>query len=175
MSIYFRAFKVDDYELIHKWRTNPEVNKYLAGNMFLFSLEREKEFVLNVILNDSKNIYFGICDSKTDKLIGFSSINHIDLRNLKAEWGGTLIGEKKYLGKGIGKTASAMMLRFLFDHYPINKVYAYCLEEHPATSKLFSSLGFKKDGLLREEVFKNGEFKNVLLFSILRQEINGYF
>lgn len=175
MNIYLRAFKIDDYEIIHKWRTDPEINKYLAGNKFLFSLEKEKNFVSNVILDDSKNIYFGICDSKTDKLIGFSSINDIDLRNLKAEWGGILIGEKGYLGKGLGKAAVAMMLRFLFDQYPINKCYVYCLEEHPATPKIASSLGFKQDGLLREEVFKNGEFKNLLLFSILRQEINGYF
>ena len=106
------------------------------------------------------------------QLIGFTSINDIDLRNLRAEWGGTLIGEKKYIGKGIGKEASKLMLSYLFNQYPIRKCYAYCLEQHPATKKLFESLGFKKDGVLREHIYKDGSFKSLLIYSILKEEFN---
>lgn len=175
MRVYLRAFEVEDYILVNKWRKDIELNKYLGGNVFLVSSEREKKSIENKIFDDTKSIYFAICDKETDKLIGYSSINNLDLRNLKAEWGGTLIGEKEYLGKGFGKEASAMMLRFLFDQYPINKCYAYCLEEHPATTKLFLKLGFQKDGVLRKDIYKNGAFKNIALFSILREEINGQF
>jgi len=49
------------------------------------------------------------------------------------------------------------------------------LEEHPASEKLFLSFGFKKEGVLRDDVYKNGAFKNILLFSILRDEINDRF
>jgi len=173
--IYLRAFEPDDYRLINKWRNDPEINHYLGGNVFLVSSEREKKSVEEKIFDDSKNIYFAICDIHTNELIGFSSINNIDMRNLKAQWGGTLIGDKEYIGKGLGKESAALMLHFLFDQYPINKCYAYCLEEHPATINLFLSLGFTQDGILRQDVFKHGEFKNLLLFSILREEINGQF
>lgn len=175
MNIYLRSFELEDYFITHKWRNDEEIYKFMGGNKFYVSKEREKKWVENIINNDSKNIYFAICDIKSNKLIGFSSINNIDYRNLKAEWGGTLIGDKEFLGKGLGKEASAIMLRFLFDEYPINKCYAYCLEEHPATPKLFSTLGFQKDGVLRKDVFKNGVFKNVLIFSVLREDINGRF
>lgn len=40
--IYLRAFEIDDYVLIHKWRNNPEINYYLVGNVFMVSSEREK-------------------------------------------------------------------------------------------------------------------------------------
>lgn len=99
----------------------------------------------------------------------------MDLRNLKAQWGGTLIGDKEYLGKGYGKESASLMLRFLFNEYPINKCYAYCIEDHPATIKLFTSLGFTQDGILRKDVYKHGAYQNVLLFSILRDEIDGRF
>ncbi len=175
MKVYLRAFELGDYVQLHKWRTDEEINKYLGGNMFLISSEREKKFVENKIFDDSKELYFAICDSENDKFIGISMIKDIDLRNQKAEWAGTLIGEKEYIGKGYGKEASAMMLRYLFDQYPIHKCYGYCLEEHPSTAKMLLSLGFKQDGILRDDVYKNGEFKNKLLFSILRSEINGKF
>ncbi|RPH30792.1 MAG: N-acetyltransferase [Bacteroidales bacterium] len=173
--VYLRALELDDYILISKWRNDPKVNNYLAGNVFMVSSEREKKSIENKIFDDTKNIYFAVCDLNNSKLIGFTQINNLDLRNLKAEWGGTLIGDNEYLGKDYGKEASALTLRFLFDQFPIHKCYAYCLEKHPATLKLFNSLGFRKDGVLRDDVFKNGEYKNILLFSILREEINGQF
>jgi len=175
MSVFLRALEMDDYVLINQWRNDPEINRYLCGNVFLVSSEREKKSIENKIHDDSKQIYLGVCDSETRQLVGYVSINNLDLRNLKAEWGGTLIGDKNYLGKGVGKEASALMLRFLFDQYPIHKCYGYCLEEHPASEKLFLSFGFKKEGVLRDDVYKNGAFKNILLFSILRDEINDRF
>ena len=175
MKVYLRALELDDYILINKWRNDPDLSKYLAGNFFFVSSEREKKSVENKIFDDSKNIYIGICDIQSNKLIGYTHVNNIDLRNLKAEWGGTLIGDKDHIGKGYGKEAAALMLRFLFDQYPIHKCFAYCLEEHPATPKLFESLGFTKDGVVRDEVFKNGKFMNLLIYSILRQEINDRF
>lgn len=175
MRIYLRALEISDYALLNKWRNDPEITKYLSGNVFLVSSEREKKSIEDKIFDDKRNIYFGICDNRSHKLIGFTNIMDIDLRNLKAEWGGTLIGDKEFMGHGFGKEASQLTLRYLFDQYPIHKCYTHCLEEHPYTSKLFDSLGFKKDGILRDNVFKNGTYKNVLLFSILRDEINGQF
>lgn len=166
---------MDDYLLINKWRNDPFISQYLGGNFFYVSSEREKRSVENKIFNDSKDIYLGVCNIESDNLIGYVSINNIDLRNLKAEWGGTLIGEKDFICGGYGKEASALLLRFLFDQYPINRCYAYCLEDHPATPNLFKSLGFKKEGVLRDEVFKDGVFKNLFIYSVLRREINGAF
>jgi [ribosomal protein S5]-alanine N-acetyltransferase len=175
MRIFLRAFEIEDFKLINIWRNDPEITKYLGGNVFLVSSEREKKSIENKIFDDSKQLYFAICDLENDKLIGYTQINNLDLRNLKAEWGGTLIGDKDYLRGGYGKEASKLMLRFLFDQYPINKCYGYCLGEHPHTSKLLINLGFKQDGILRKDIYKNGEFKDILLFSILREEINGQF
>lgn len=175
MRVFLRALELEDHVLLHKWRGDFETNKYLAGNFFFVSSEREKKSIEQKIFDDSKDIYLGICESESNKLIGYTSINNIDLRNLKAEWGGTVIGQKENIGKGFGKEAAKQMLRFLFDQYPIHKCYARCLEEHPATSSLFLDLGFTQDGIIRDDVFKDGEFKNILLFSILRREINGRF
>jgi RimJ/RimL family protein N-acetyltransferase len=170
--VYLRALEIEDYKLISKWRNDPKVTRYLCGNVFFVSSEREKKSIENKILDDSRNLYLGVCLIEDDNLIGYVQINNIDLRNQKAEWGGTLIGETEFLGKGYGEEASRLLLNFLFDQYPINKCYGYCLSEHPVTAALFEKLGFKKDGVLRQEVFKNGKFKDILLYSILRDEIN---
>jgi RimJ/RimL family protein N-acetyltransferase len=173
--IYLRALELNDSELIHKWRQDISITKYLGCNFFYVSLERERKSIENKILDDSKDIYLGVCLKENNRLIGYVQINNIDLRNLKAEWGGTLIGEKELIGKGYGEEASRLLLKFLFEQYPINKCYGYCLAEHPATVKMMKKMGFKQDGTLRQDIYKDGQFKDILLLSILRSEINGLF
>ena len=173
--IFLRPLEVNDYLPINKWRNDPKIARYLAGNAYLVSPEREKRWVEEKIADNRDNLYFAICAAKAGRLIGYSSINHIDLRNRKAEWGGTLVGDRSCIGKGYGREASSLMLRYLFDQYPVHRCYAYCLQEHPSTEKLFLSRGFKREGILRDDVFKDGSFKNLLLFSILRHEIEDHF
>jgi RimJ/RimL family protein N-acetyltransferase len=174
-KIYLRALEIEDSILINKWRHTIEVTKYLAGNFNFVSLSREKKSIESKIFDDSKNIYLGVCLKEDDSLIGYVQANNLDLRNLKVEWGGTFIGDTKYIGKGYGEEASKLLLKFLFDQYPINKCYAYCLAGHPATPKLFKKLGFSQEGFLRQEVYKNGFFNDLLVFSLLRSEIKDQF
>lgn len=174
MEIFLRALELEDYALINNWRNDIDISKCVTGNFYFVSREREKKWIESKIFDDSKNLYLGICETKSQILIGYCSLNNIDLRNLKAEWGGTLISPE-YIGKGYGKLSAKLMLRFLFDQYPINRCYAYCLENHPITINLFENLGFKKEGILREDVYKNGKFHNLVLYSLLRKEIADQF
>lgn len=103
-------------------------------------------------------------------MIGYCSIINIDLRNQKADLGGTIIGDPIYRGKGYGKEAQIMMLKYCFEELPLHKVYGYSLADHKITERMMLSLGFQIDGVLRDEVFKNGEFKSLTIYSILRNE-----
>lgn len=170
MRIYLRAFEPNDYLLIASWRHDEEVTKLLGGNHFFVSSEREKKWVEDKIFNDRDSIYLAVCLCENDRMIGYTCITHIDLRNQKAEMGGTLIGDKTLWGKGYGKEAAELRMRYLFEQYPINRNYVYCLEEHEPTVKMLTSLGYKQEGILRQDTYKNGGFKNMLLFSILRSE-----
>lgn len=162
--VFLRALELEDSVLFHKWRQNESVTKYLAGNFYYVSQERERTSIESKIHDDSKHVYLGVCLQEDKRLIGYVHINNIDLRNLKAEWGGTLIGETDLIGKGYGEEASKLLLRFLFDQYPVNKCYAYCLANHPSTLKLFKKLGFKQEGTLRQDVFRNGDFNDCSYF-----------
>lgn len=170
MNIFLRAFEIDDYKLISIWRNDDEITRFLGGNHFFVSAYREKAWVEDKIMNDSKNIYLAICLVDDGAMVGFTSINNIDLRNLKAEWGGTIIGEKSMWGKGIASQAARLMMHYVFNQYPIHKIYGYCLEEHKVTERMLLSLGFTCEGVFRDDVYKNGEFKSKMYFSILKSE-----
>lgn len=170
IDIFLRAFEPDDYKVTSLWRKDPDIMNSLGGNHFFISELREKIWVENKSMGDNSEIYMAICMRKDQKLIGYTSINSIDLRNSSAEWGGTIIGDKTYWGKGIATKAAEMMLEYLFAQYPVHKCYVYCLAEHAVTIKMLTSLGFSQDGVMRDHIFKNGEYKSLLVFSILREE-----
>ena len=172
MRIYLRAFELSDYELISLWRHDCEILSLMSGNHYFVSAERDKKWVEQKISDDRTEIYLGICLKENDCMIGYTSINNLDLRNQKAEWGGTTIGHKDLWGKGYATEAAQLMLTYLFKEYPINKCQGRCLEEHLVTNKMLESLGFTKDGSFRDEVYKNGSFHSIALYSILKSEIN---
>lgn len=167
--LYLRAFEPEDYKLINEWRIDEDIYKLLGGNHNFVSSVREKQWVDQKMVDDNNNIYLAICLKEEKRMIGYTCIKNIDLRNLKAELG-YIIGDKTKWGKGFATEAEKITLKYLFHQYPIHKCYAYCLQEHIVSIKLLKSLGFKQDGILRDEVYKDGEFKSFLVFSILREE-----
>ena len=170
MRIFLRALEPEDFKLTHSWRVDNEIADLIGGNRYYVSKEREKQWVESKSLNDKEGIYLAICLKEKKQMIGYCSIINLDLRNQKAELGGTIIGNREHQGKGYGSEAQQLMMRYCFLELPIHKVYGFALQEHKITEKMMLSLGFKIDGILKDEVYKNGEFKSLNIFSILRDE-----
>lgn len=170
MDIYLRALDISDSPLFYKWRMDPSITELLGGPSYFASLHKEQKWVEEKICSTADYLYLAICLRKSDAMIGYTSINNIDFRNKKAEWGGTIIGEKEYWGKGIAKAAAILMLRYVFDELGMHRCYGYCLQEHEVSNRLLLSLNFSQEGILRDNIFKNGAFHNTILYSILRCE-----
>lgn len=170
MRIYLRAFEMDDYRLISSWRHDSGMSELVCGNRLFISSEREKKWIESKLFDDTRDIYCAICMKENDAMIGYISIINIDLRNRKAEWGGVTIGDKSMWGQGYASEAAKLILQYVFFEMPINKLQGRVLEDHQVTIKMLNSLGFTRDGVFRDEVFKNGEFHDIYLYSILRSE-----
>lgn len=140
---------------IKKWDKDPEVSRYRE-------IDRSKD-------EKFKSISFGVYDSKSSGLIGDVGISSIDLRNQHAEIG-MAIGDKNYWSKGYGEDLVKTILRYCFIELKLNKVYLDVWEENERAIRCYLKCGFKKDGLFREHVFKDGEYHHKLLMSILREE-----
>ncbi len=175
MRIYLRAIEPDDAKLIYHWRQNHKIVDKLGGNIRFISMEREQQWATSKSLDDSSGIYFGICLKDDDTLIGYGSINSVDMNNLKAQLGGVIIGDIQHRGKGLGKEAHQLIVQFAFRELPINRLYGYCLEQHDISHRLMKGLGMSFEGTLRDDVFKNGKFQSLSLYSILRPEFEKHF
>lgn len=168
--LFLRAFEYQDLTLLNEWRSNEEFANLTTGSKYFISSEYDKKWIENKIFNNEKNIYLGICLNGSNKLIGYLSINNIDFRNSTAEWGGIVIGDKESHRNGYASEASTLMLDYVFLELAIYCIYGVWLETHSSSIRMGEKLGFTREGILRNRVFKSGSHQNYISMSLTRDE-----
>ncbi|GGN66862.1 GNAT family N-acetyltransferase [Oceanobacillus indicireducens] len=165
-NIYLRLMEKRDVKHKVKWINDPEVRKTL---FFQDVSELATEQWLIKVTNDNTRNDYVICEQGNDTPIGFASVVNIDLRNSSAETY-VCIGDKNYWGKGYGTEVKKLLTKYVFLELGLNRVYAYNWAENRGMIRINEKLGFTLEGTLRQERFSNGEYKDRVLFSMLREE-----
>jgi len=166
------------HETLVAWRNDPQI-KALFVEEEPISLDSHLAWFDRVAKDASQRFYViealikaGTQDTKLDPpiLIGTTSLLHIDWRNRTAEYGRFLIGLPEYRGGGYGKEAEYLLMNYAFNHLNLNKVWGDVIVGNDVVLNLHRQTGFKKEGLLRQQIFKNGEYADVLRIGLLAEE-----
>jgi RimJ/RimL family protein N-acetyltransferase len=75
-----------------------------------------------------------------------------------------------FWGKGIGFESYSKFLPYMFQTFNLNKISLEVLSTNERAINLYNKLGFKTEGIKREEVFKKGTFVDSILMSILKKD-----
>lgn len=101
--------------------------------------------------------------------IGNVGLHNIDWKSRLAELG-ILIGEKAYWNRGYGREAVRLMTDYGFREINLNKVFLQVYATNPRGIRAYEHAGFVVDGRLRQDIYKNGRYIDVLIMSVLRSE-----
>jgi RimJ/RimL family protein N-acetyltransferase len=104
------------------------------------------------------------------KVIGQVYLN-LDPQNVRAELGYSL--SRKHWGKGLATEAAHAVMNWGFQTYGLNKVYATCDPRNERSRRVLRKLGMTEEGLLRQHLKWQGEFRDALHYGILRSEWEG--
>ena len=165
--IYLREITFDDIAIINEWRNDKDTVDLLGANFRYINIETDREWINNYQRSRSNQVRCAICD-KTG-IIGMISLVDIDYINSKAEMH-LIIGNNASRGKGYGNDAIVLMLNHAFNNLNLNKVYLTVLSYNNIAIRLYYKNGFRKEGILRQEIFKSGKYVDCIIMSILREE-----
>jgi RimJ/RimL family protein N-acetyltransferase len=168
-SCYLREITQIDTEKTFIWRNDKEIISGLCSPFRYVNLETEEQWFLNYQNNRSSQVRLGIIDKHSNQIIGMVSLLQIDFISQTAEFA-LQIGDKNFWNKGIGKWATKNMIIHGFKNLNLNRISLYVLCENISAKKIYESVGFKKEGTLRQAIFKSGEHKDLILMSILKEE-----
>ena len=148
------------------WLNDPVLNKYSSNFRSWPTLEDDlEEFYLKNIKNDN-NIVFAACCKETGEHFGNHSLNNIDWINRNAAHN-VNIGIPKY--RSIHYIDSLnIVLDYAFNTLNLNKITGGA--EIPGTMKFMSRLGYKQEGVLEKHVFRDGEYHDLTIFAIFKND-----
>lgn len=156
-------------EYIVKWRNDPDVSFYLFSNDIL-TLESQRRW-FEIYRNSNSRKEFIIYTLDNNIAIGNIGLTGIDMHNLKAELT-IILGEKEHRGRGFGEEALRLIMSYAFQDLMLNKIALKVFKYNESALKLYNKAGFKLDGILRQDIYKNNQFNDVLEMSLLKEEWN---
>lgn len=167
--VKLRDYGKEDIESAKNFVNDFEVRQYVEGNIpYPYTLANEEDWYKK--LSPHSDIYnFAIEDQKTGKYIGGCSINEVDWKNSKVVVG-IFIGDTDYRSKGYGTDAMNTLVKFIFEQMNINKVKLGVYSFNQRAIRCYEKVGFKKEGILKEELFRNGQYHDIIEMSIFKKD-----
>lgn len=114
------------------------------------------------ISGKKEEFIFGIFEKTTQQLIGSCGVYSINWTNSTCQVGISI--SEKWQGKGLGTDAMQTLITFIFDYIAINKIKLQVFSFNAGAIRSYEKCGFTKEGTLRNEIFRFGEFHDIILF-----------
>ena len=168
-KVYLSALTGDDAPALASWDANTE---YLR----LFNADPARPHTPEAIAegiaesNKKTNAFrFGIRLVENDEMIGEEELDHIEWQHGVA-WFGIGIGDPAYWGKGYGREATALLLRFGFWEINLHRIQLTVFDYNERAIAAYEKLGFVKEGTYREFLQRDGRRYDMFLYGLLRHE-----
>lgn len=164
-DIYLRLMDEKDTEDIIRWRNSEFVRRNFIYQK-PFTKEGHENWIKTMI-DTGKAIQFIIC-TKAGRPVGSVYLRDIDHAHHKAEYG-IFIGEKDALGCGYGTQAAKLMISYAFTRLKLHKLMLRVLAENKQAYRSYEKAGFVREAYLRDEVFLEGKYKDVIYMAVINQ------
>lgn len=166
------AVEREDLKQLRDWRNNTEFRKHFREYRELNMAMQEKWFEQKII-NDPATIMFSIKRLEDNELLGCCGLVYINWIHRYADLSLYIGWNNSYIdNKGYAKESCNLLLNYGFNELCLNKIWTEIYEFDNKKKKLYDEIGFKQDGLLRENYFYNGKWWDSRILSILHNEFN---
>lgn len=172
--LYFRKFEPHDYDKYASVFSNDRVMRYAYMDKINDEAEMKSAFELvikNTGITGKRDSYeFAVYLSSNGEFIGWTCIlvNYHFSRIKFGEIGYFLLPE--HWGKGYATEIAKTLTEVCFTKLHMHKVAASCNVNNPNSEKVMKKIGMTKEGELRKERYKNGQWDNELRYGILLEE-----
>ncbi len=164
-KVCLRAYKEEDIQKVTSFVNDKEIKKFYDTDVsFPITLWEEETWVKSQKGNKNGEYNFAIEDIKTKKYIGGCNIQNVNWLT-RVALVGIMIGDKDYLGKGYGTDAMKVLMKFIFQDMNIRKIRLSTFSFNVRAQKSYEKCGFKVEGILKDEVFKDGKYYDEIVMS----------
>ncbi len=167
-SIRLAPVEARDLPKINSWQNDPEIRDLIMGFRGPIRVETTAEWISNINEQNLKSrtvfaIIFG------DNLSGIVQLQNIDWIHRVATLG-IYVGDSEARGNGLGYAATALILDYAFFALDLHRVALDVLASNLPAVRLYRSLGFVREGVLRSAYSRSGRREDVEIHALLKQD-----
>ena len=169
--VHLRRIEPEDIDVIMKNWNNLEMRQYVAHAVAM-SRAKEKEILERMSKSDpwiDGDLALAIEDKMSGEYLGSVGLHRISKQNRNAELGIVILDPKNF-GKGYGTDAIKVVLWVGFNILGLESVYLSTFSMNKRGQKAFKSAGFKEAGVRRRGYFTIGEFRDIIIMDIVKEE-----
>ncbi len=171
-NYYLRSLDIEDSEQFYRWSLDREVTIYSLSSYAYPQSKSDIQKWLSTINVSSKSVSFGVCCTQSNQLIGYAGIVDISALNRSGEYF-ILIGEKEYWGKGVGTLVTKLVTNYAIQTLGLHRVQLTASALNLGAIKAYENAGYQHEGIMRQSGFRNGQFVDKVLMSVLSTEWKG--
>jgi RimJ/RimL family protein N-acetyltransferase len=163
-TVNLRIAEKEDLPLVTKWYNDPDFN-----GQYFSPLQRSRvdvEMMIEPGQHESRAFVIQKKDGTEIGLIFFFYALHPMAKTLEISY--RLIPSERR--KGYCTEAAQIMVDYLFLSKETTCIQATTHSENIDSQKVLQRLGFQKEGTMRKRFYVRGEWQNLTVFSILREE-----
>ncbi|MBM3145470.1 MAG: GNAT family N-acetyltransferase [Chloroflexi bacterium] len=169
-GIRLRAIDKDDLPLFVEWLNDPEVRHGLMIYLPLSQTEEEQWFDAMLKRPQEEHpLVIEVNDQEQWIPVGDCGLFGINWRVRSAEVG-IVIGDKSRWNQGYGVKAVRLLLQHGFGTLNLNRIFLRVYENNPRAVRSYEKAGFVQEGCMRQAHYQDGQYFDVILMSVLRQE-----
>jgi len=167
--VRFTSLQMDNIYTHFRWNNDPELNRldseipYEKETFGQFK-SRFEQMCRNV---SATHRDFEIHADGT--LIGIAYVARISEHNHHGLIGIT-IGDRDYWGRGYGRESMALLLEYCFSHLDLHRVSAETFEYNTAWRDLVEGMGFTREGVARDYLYREGKYHDKVSYALLEDE-----
>jgi aminoglycoside 6'-N-acetyltransferase I len=142
-----RRFRSEDADDLYAYLADPQTYRFEPGE----PIDREQAGRMATDMGASPD-FWAIELRSASRVIGQVFLKQIEpLEHLTCELGYIL--NPAYQREGFGSEAAATLVRHALTSGGMHRVIAHCNPENPASWKLLEKIGFRREGLLKQNIF----------------------
>lgn len=170
--VRLRRITQDDIPAIFAYASDPLVSRYMTWSTHSDPAET-RAFVDSVIEGYAIGRVqdWGLELKASGRLVGMAGFVGWEPDSDKIGVGYVL--NRDYWGMGLMTEVMRRIVGFAFEACAFRKLFATCDARNRASARVLEKIGMIREGLLRQDRYKNGEPIDVLVYGLLRDEYLG--
>ena len=161
--LMIRLIELEDLEEVRNLHNEPSTLNQLSDNRYVTALMQEVWFRK---LQDSVTSFRYICrDIDSKDLVGVFRVDNLDTSNRSVMIG--LDVAQKYRRNGYATEIYKFFIEYLFDKKGFHRLYLATLSTNIIAQGLYKNLGFTREGIHRDAIFRNNEYVDLINYSLI--------